>query len=194
MPSTALIIWQTDRRARLHNVEVDCLHLVTMHAADPDRAQEHIRAYAVLLSAEFQGFCRALHTECADKLIDSVAPPSLQTALRAQCLYGRKLETGNPNPGNIGADFGRFGFDFWATVLAADPAHTARRHRLADLNAWRNAIAHHDYDPATLGGTTTLTIPRVQGWIVDCEAFSLTFDAVMRIQVQTITGRAPWPP
>lgn len=194
MPSDALLAWQSVRMPRLQNVEADCLYLAAMHAATPDRVQEHIRSLAVLLTAEFQGFCRDLHGEGADKLVDSVTPGILQAVLRLQCLYGRKLDTGNPNSGNLGADFNRYNFDFWAAVLALDPSHVARRHRLAMLNAWRNAIAHNNYDPAELGGTTTLTIVQVREWRADCDAFATTFDAVLRDYLQTTTGLPPWPP
>jgi hypothetical protein len=193
MPSNALLAWQTDRVPRLQNVEADCLHLETMYPADPNRVQEYIRAYAVLLSSEFQGFCRDLHSESADRIVDSVSPINLRSVLRAQCVYGRKLEIGNPNSGNLGADFNRFLLDFWAAVLALDPAHAARRHRLALLNAWRNAISHHDYNPAELGGTTVLTISQVRDWRTDCNAFGAAFDAVLRAFLLTTTGVAPWP-
>lgn len=194
MPSDALIAWRTVRVPRLNNVEADCLHLAALYPTDPDRVQEHVRSYAVLLSSEFQGFCRELHSECANKLVASVGPSALRTVLRAQCLYARKLDTGNPSPGNLGADFSRFVFDFWPLVLALGPAHAARRHRLAMLNAWRNAVAHHDYDPAELGGTTTLTVPEVRAWQADCDAFASAFDAVMRNGLFAATGVVPWPP
>jgi hypothetical protein len=194
MPSDALLAWRTERVPRLQNVEADCLHLEGMYPADPDRVQEFIRAYAVLLSSEFQGFCRDLHSECARKLVASLGPGPLSAVLRSQCSYGRKLETGNPSPGNLGADFGRYQIDFWAAAVALDPAHVPRRHRLAMLNAWRNAIAHHDYEPAALGGTITLTIPQVRDWRADCDAFATTFDAVMRDHLLATTGVAPWPP
>ena len=171
-----------------------CLHLAVMYPADPGRVQEYVRSCAVLLSAEFQGFCRELHSECADRLVDSLAPVVLRRALRTQCDYGRKLDTGNPTPANLGADFGRLLVGFWPAVDAADPSHPARRHRLAMLNAWRNAVAHHNYDPAELGGTTTLTVPQVQAWRADCDALAATFDAVMRSWLQATTGVAPWPP
>src|SRR5208283_5836794 len=170
MPSDALVRWQTERMPRLQNVEADCLHLEALHAADPIRVQEHIRSSAVLLSAEFQGFCRDLHDECAEKFVESINPVALQAGLRSQCVYGRKLDTGNPNPGNLGTDFKRFQFDFWDTLLTVDPGHAARRDRLEMLNTWRNAIAHHDYDPARLGGTTTLTIPQVRDWRTHSDA------------------------
>ncbi len=101
MPSDALLVWQTNRIPRLQNVEADCLHLEVLHAADPDRVQEYIRSYAVLLSSEFQGFCRNLHSECADRLVDSVHPVALRGILRSQCVYGRKLDGGNANAANL---------------------------------------------------------------------------------------------
>jgi hypothetical protein len=194
MPSDALLAWRGQRIPRLQNVEADCLHLEALHPADPDRVQEYIRAYAVLLSSEFQGFCRDLHSESAERLLDSISLADLRAVLQAQCAYARKLDTGSPTPGNLGADFNRFGFDFWPRVDATDPAHVARRHRLARFNAWRNAIAHHSYDPAQLGGTTRLTVPEVRDWRADCDAFATTFDAVLGARLQATTGVAPWPP
>lgn len=194
MPSDALNTWRIYRIPRLQEIEADCLHLQAMHGAASDRAQAYIRAYAVLLCSEFQGYCRELHNECADILVAAVVPFELRAVLRGQCLYGRKLDTGNPNVGNLGADFTRYGLDFWPAVMALDPAHVARQHRLAMLNAWRNAIAHHDYDPAELGGTITLTIPQVRDWRLDCDAFAAAFDAVMYHTLQTILGTPPWAP
>jgi hypothetical protein len=194
MPSDALLDWQTVRLPSLQNVEADCIHLEALHAAIPDRAQEYIRSYAVLLNAEFQGFCRELHSECAQRLVDSINPIALRGVLRWQCLYGRKLDTGNPSPSNLGADFNRYGLDFWPAVLAVDPSHAVRRHRLAMLGAWRNAIAHHDYDAAELGGTITLTIAQVRDWRIDCHSLAIAFDEVVRIHLHATTGASPWPP
>ena len=194
MPSNALLTWRGDRIPRLQNVEADCLHLEALHAATPNRVQEYIRSYAVLLCSEFQAFCRDLHDDCADNFVASATPIPLQRLLRLQCVYGRKLDTGTPNPGNLGADFNRYSLDLWMAVLAMDPGHASRRHRLALLNAWRNAIAHHNYDPAELGGTTTLTIPQVRDWLSDCDAFAVSFDALLRNHLQTILGVVPWTP
>jgi hypothetical protein len=194
MPSDALLAWQIDRVPRLQNVEADCVHLDALHATDPDRVQEYIRSYTVLLSSEFQGFCRDLHTECADKLVDSVNPIALRAVLRAQCIYARRLDTGNPNAGNLGADFNRYVFDLWPAVLQLDPAHAGAQRRIAMLNAWRNAIAHCDYDPAELGGTITVTIPQVRVWRTNCDALAIAFDTVMRNHLQAMTGVLPWAP
>src|SRR5436309_1405207 len=127
MPSDALIAWQTVRMPRLDNVEADCLHIEVLHAGDPDRVQEFIRSYAVLFYAEFQGYCRDLHDECADRLIDSINVPALRDVLRSQCVYRRTIDKGNPTSGNLGEDFNRFQFRFWPNVLAMDPGHQTRK-------------------------------------------------------------------
>jgi len=193
MPSDALVAWQTERMPRLQMVEADCLHLEALHAADPSRVQVFIRSYAVLLSAEFQGFCRDLHDECAGRLVDSVSPLPLQDVLRSQCVHKRKLDTGNATPDNLRDDFNRYQFDLWAAVLALDHGHDARKNRLVLLNMWRNAIAHHDYDPSKLGGPT-LAIPQVRDWRTDCDVLATAFDAVVRKHLEDTTGVSPWSP
>ena len=91
MPSSALTEWQTLRMSRLADFELDCNSLVAAHHAVPDRAQEYIRSYTVLLCAEFQGFCRDLHGECAD-LIAAPAAVGVRVLLRSQYGFGRSLD------------------------------------------------------------------------------------------------------
>jgi hypothetical protein len=64
-------------------------------------------AYAMLLSSQFQGFCRDLHSEAVAILVGSIAPAVVRPIVRAALVQGRKLDHGNPNPGNLGSDFGR---------------------------------------------------------------------------------------
>ena len=45
--------------------------------------QQIHQAYTVLLSGQFQGFCRDLHSECADNLVSPVADPDLREMLRS---------------------------------------------------------------------------------------------------------------
>jgi RiboL-PSP-HEPN len=193
MPSDALLAWQNERMPRLQNIEADCLHLEALHLADPGRVQEYIRCYAVLLSAEFQAFCRDLHDQCAEKIVEPVNRIDLQNVLLSECVYGRKLDTGNPTEGNLGADFNRYGLEFWKAVLAIDPGHATRKSRLGTLSDWRNAIAHHYYDPVKLGGTT-LSIVQVTDWRTDCDALANAFDIVAGNHLLAITGILPWPP
>src|SRR4051812_22747010 len=97
-----------------------------------------------------------LQTECVDLIVPSVTPTLLHAALRTTLLLDRKLDKGNPNPGNIGPDFNRLGIPFWPSVLSHDRRNERRRNQLEELNAWRNAIAHQDFDPAKLSGNTTV--------------------------------------
>jgi hypothetical protein len=192
MPSVALQMWQMARAASLD--EIESAHR-SVGGSGPGRrtaTQQINQAYAVLLSSHFQGFCRDLHTECAVYLAARMSPTSLQVAVRADWLLHRKLDKGNPNPGNIGADFNRLGFDFWVDVNAADARNAQRRILLEELNEWRNAIAHQDFDPAKLGGTTTLGLAQVRGWRAACHALALSFDAVLRDYILQALGAPPW--
>ena len=154
--------------------------------------QQINHAYAVLLSSQFQGFCRDLHSECAVSLAGAVTPTAYEAILRTEFLQNRKLDKGNPNPGNIGTDFNRLGLNFWDDVKAYDARNNGRRIRLQRLNDWRNAIAHQDFDPAKLGGTTTLRLDTIRSWRSACDGLAASFDAVMRTHLILYTGAPPW--
>src|SRR5260370_30818727 len=192
MPSVSWRNWNTTRRGALDEI-------ARAHAAvggtGPGRryaTQQLNHAYAVLLASQFQGFCRDLHSECVQELAQAVAPTILQSVLDAEFRFNRSLDRGNANPSAIGSDFNRLGVEFWRKVEEDYPRNNRRRQLLEELNQWRNAIAHQDFDPAALGGTTTLHLPRVQGWRRACNRLALSFDNVMRNHLMAITGRSPW--
>lgn len=146
-----------------------------------------------MLSAQFQAFCRYLHTESVDHLLVNVLDLRLRTLMRRSLMLDRKLDRGNPNPGNIGADFGRLDLVFWTAVLAHRSQNAARRNHLEELNAWRNAIAHQDFAVHMLrGGRPSLSLTQVQTWRRACEGLAESFDEVMRLHLQNLNGRAPW--
>lgn len=149
-------------------------------------------AYAVLLSSQFQRFCRDLHSEAVDALTMIVPNADLRDIFRAQLTTGRKLDSGNPNPGNIGSDFGRLGMDFWAQVQHADPRNAARRASLERLNRWRNAIAHQDFSPISPAGKTVLQVYEVRRWRAHCNALARKFDLAVGEHLTTILGKKPW--
>lgn len=148
-------------------------------------------AYAMLLSSHFQGFCRDLHSECIDHVVRSVRPAILHTALRAEFIFARKLDRGNPNPGNIGADFTRLGLSFWDQVRREDSRNKDRQAKLDELSAWRNAIAHQDFGPDKLT-PKSLTLSVIKGWRRACNALALSFDTVMARHIASIAGSSPW--
>jgi hypothetical protein len=191
MPSASLHVWTTARAATLDEIEA-AHRSVGGHGPGRRTATQQINyAYAVLLSAQFQGFCRNLYSECVDFAVAAIVPVAFQEPLQEEFIYNRKLQRGNPNPGNIGEDFNRLGLAFWDAVAAMDLKSATRRRQLEDLNLWRNAIAHQDFDSTALGGAA-LPLDRVRAWRAACHGLALTFDDVMRVYLQHLTGTAPW--
>ncbi len=187
MPSNSLRLWRTARCRQLDTVEA--AH-TSVGGTAPGRRHATLQlnySYALLLSAHFQGFCRDLHTEAATLLADRLNA-SFSRTLRELFLVGRKLDTGNPNPGNLGSDFNRFGLDFWGKVNTLSPATAVRRQRLEELNSWRNAIAHQDFSRVT----GSLRLAQVRRWRASCERLAVSFDRVLTSYLHRETGSAPW--
>lgn len=74
MPSVALNTWQTGARQALD--EIAAAHEAVGGTGRGRRfaTQEINRAYAMLSSCQFQGFCRDLHTEAVGRLADAISP------------------------------------------------------------------------------------------------------------------------
>src|SRR6266545_40734 len=135
MPSASLLQWQNDRMPRLAEVDAQCAACLALVPPPPKLIEENLRGYVLLLSAHFQGFCRDLHTECAQVVVSKVRV-SLQLLIQTQFLAHRKLDDGNPNIQNLREDFERFRFTL--DLAAAAPANPARLTHLGTLNKWRN--------------------------------------------------------
>jgi hypothetical protein len=190
--SKSFATWQTDRAESLDEI-VGAHHAVGGTGPGRRYATQQInRAYAVLLSSQLQGFCRDLHSEAIDALVVAITNPDLVRIVREEFSLSRKLDKGNPNPGNIGSDFNRLGFDFWDAVKQCDPQNAVRQTSLELLNEWRNAIAHQDFDPNRLGGSTMLHLSQVETFRRNCHSLAAAFDEVVRNHVQSITGQFPW--
>jgi len=147
--------------------------------------------YAVLLASQFQGFCRDLHSESVDFVVSMISPV-FQRTTQAAFVHNCQLDRGNAQPGSVGADFGRLGIDLWTKADNHDPDNGLRRTLLDELNQWRNAIVHEDFDPGKLGGTVTLQLRRVKEWRQACDGLSRSFDIIMRDHFHSLTGTAPW--
>jgi len=106
-------------------------------------------------------------------------------------IQGRKLNQGNPNPGNLGSDFNRLGLVFWDEVRNLDLNNQGLQDRLEELNRWRNAIAHQDFTPNQLS-TTKLQLKMVRTWRKACNRLAFAFDEVMRQHILQIIGTNPW--
>lgn len=193
MPSLALQRWRTVRAASLDVIESAHRSAGGVAAGRRSRTQKMNQAYALLLSSEFQGFCRDLHTECALAIANILPSANLHRLMRDGLVVGRRLGSGNPNPGNIGADFNRFGLAFWPLVDAAPPRNPRRKVLLGQMNRWRNAIAHNDFEPDMLrSGQPVLTLAEVRRWRKACDGLARWFDRIMRSRLGTIIGTNPW--
>jgi hypothetical protein len=189
--STSLHTWLGTRAAKLD--EIEAAHLaVSGSGPGQRRATEQVNhAYTVLLSSQFQGFCRDLHSECVHTLLLTVSNQSTAEIARSEFLLARRLDRGNPTPANIQADFSRLGVAFWSQVRRVDARNTSRERRLGQLSSWRNAIAHQDFEGAELV-PTTIRLRTVQGWRRTCDALARGFDRVMSRYLASVTGSKPW--
>lgn len=193
MPSLAWQNWVGVRAAALDDLEAVHRALRGTRPGVRTATQQVNQAYALLLAAHFQAFCRDLPTECVDALVPSLAYPAGHALVRRLLLLDRNLDRGNPNPGNIGSDFGRLGVPFWTDVLAHRTQNAARRRFLQDLCEWRNAVAHQDFAPGMLrGGRAAVTLTQVQTWRRACEGLALSFDEVLHAHLEAMAGVSPW--
>lgn len=193
MPSASLDQWLLDRANALDEIERAHRSVGGTGRGRRYATQQINQAYAVLLSSQFQGFCRDLHSECAGYLVAPVVDADLRTMSRAGLVQNRKLDRGNPNAGNLGADFGRFNLAFWPRVDAHRIQNPQRRAALEELNDWRNAIAHQDFAPTMLRASRpVLHLAQVQMWRKVCHGLAQSFDEVLRTHIQSVTGTSPW--
>jgi hypothetical protein len=193
MPSLALQRWRTDRSATLDEIERVHRSVGSTGRGRRSATQQLNQAYVLLLSSQFQGFCRDLHTECAVAITRILPSADLQRLMDDGLVLGRKLDAGNPNPGNIGADFNRFGQLFWALVDAAHPRNARRKTLLEQMNRWRNAIAHNAFEPGMLrSGRPVLSLAEVRRWRKACAGLARWFDRIMRSRLRAVTGLNPW--
>lgn len=192
MPSRALRNWQTRSRKVLDEVEAAHAVVGGGRGARAFARQQINQAYVVLLSSQFQRFCRDLHSDAADFLGEQAAYAQLAPLLKASLSLGRRLDSGNPNPANIGSDFSRFGTDVWALARQKDVRTVRRREKLEALNRWRNAVAHQDFRNTSLGGRETVRLGEIREWRAACEGLAVDFDAIMRLYLKSVCGKVPW--
>jgi len=191
MPSRALRNWQTRSRKVLDEVEAAHAVVGGGRGARGFARQQINQAYVVLLSSQFQRFCRDLHTDAADFLA-SHSYAQLAPVLKASLSLGRRLDSGNPNPTTIASDFGRFGVDVWALARQQDARTLQRREKLEVLNRWRNAVAHQDFRNPHLQGRESVRLGEIRAWRAACDGLAVDFDAVLRIYLKTLAGVLPW--
>jgi hypothetical protein len=194
MPSQSYRKWLTTTAKALD--EIEAAH-ASVGGTGPGRryaTQQINQAYAVLVASQFQGFCRDLHTESVARLMAFINPSaSVRHLIQAGFTRGRQLDSKNAQPGSLGADFGLLGIKFWDEVEKHDVKNKDRKSELENLNKWRNAIEHQNFDEVSPGVDPNLSLQQVRRWRSACGRLARSFDEVMRAYLQSLTGVTPWP-
>ena len=191
MSSASLQLWKSERTVAIQEIQAAHASVGGTERGRRYATQQINQAYVMILSGQFQGFCRDLHTECVDYLTAATLPPALQGIVRGGFLRERRLDKGNPSPGK-GDDFNRLGLNFWNSVNLHSGRNAQRQKHLEVLNAWRNAIAHQSFDPVKLSGKTLVNLVDVRQWNTACDSLALAFDSVMGKHLSYLLGAAPW--
>jgi hypothetical protein len=192
MPSRSLRTWQVDSRRVLDEIEAAYRAVVGSGRGRRFAVQQINQAYVVLLSSQFQRYCRELHDECIEHLMRQPGLQPYEGILNLRFVEGRKLDSGNPNPGNIGSDFGRLGVKLWPEMRQSRPRSKVRQDSLELMNHWRNAVAHQDFRNPQLRGRSTVSLTEVRRWRSACDRLAVDIEQVMYAYLQRTTGSAPW--
>ena len=131
MGSQALAKWQTVRQQELD--QFLAAHAKTGGTGPGRRyATEQLNyAYLAAVAAQFQGFCRDLHSEAVGAF--AAAAPRISAIIVLTLTKNRRLDQGNAHEGTIAEDFARVGMEgFWDRVAAHGglALTKARRRRL----------------------------------------------------------------
>jgi hypothetical protein len=165
----------------------------------PRDVTELNHALFLRLAAEVQGYCRDLHDESIAALLTPALVPNsaVRVVLQRTLTSGRKLDSGNAGPGNLGTDWTQLGMTLWPDLNAAYPSAPKGgkdwNKRLEWLNQARNGIAHNDVaaiDSAHAAHPLTLNTFRVMR--VRLTKFATALDAVTSAYLTRTTGTTPW--
>lgn len=152
-------------------------------------------AYAALLTAHFQRFCRSIHSEATQVIVATVKDPALAGVIEGLLTENRTLDRGNPTPGNLGSDFRRFGFAFWKAVEADDNRNKRRKTKLEQICEWRNGIAHGDIPRKRAEGKlipSNVTLDACKGWRSALGSLAISIDKVMAAQCENLGSPKLW--
>lgn len=191
--SRALDTWQTRQLDQLRQLEA-------AHSAvsgnKPGRRYSTVQinhALVVATAAQFQGFCRNLHSEAVGVLAAEIQDVGLRRIVHAGMTGNRALDRSNANADAIAQDFERVGIDIWDVAEQSHSLTESRRKGLMMLLKWRNAIAHQDFDSQKLGGRKEALLKDARGWRSNCTGLARTFDRVVGDHLAGVTNGHPWP-
>jgi hypothetical protein len=91
MPSKSLISWRSTGARALNEIEAAHRAVGGIGPGRRYATQQINHAYTVLLSSQFQRFCRDLQSEAADELAGTVAMPVVRDIFRVQLTTWHNL-------------------------------------------------------------------------------------------------------
>lgn len=192
MPSRAHATWITARRLRLG---IASSHATTCAAGSDERT---VAEWALLvhLAAEFQGYCRELHSLAVGELMEQVATqtPGLGIVIR-NSLTAKQLARANAGTDQISQDFALIGLGgIWDVAHREDAKSVDWTSELKRLIKVRNVIAHGDYGKLkTLVSRTETLLGLYQNWSGDLDNLVDVLDRIVAIWLEGFLGlKRPW--
>jgi hypothetical protein len=196
MTSPALATWRSSRLPRLDR-------LLALHpdsagsATDPAVAEVCTHALVSRLASQFQGFCRDLHDDAVNAILDAVAvsDEEMRGMLTNGLTVGRGLDRRSADPKTVDDDFARLGADQWVGLAAVRPeAVSSWREGLGALHRARNGVAHDDRDAiaAVAVAGWPVRVDTVRKWRNLLDDTAEGIDTVASKEISRLIGKNPW--
>lgn len=159
-------------------------------AIGPTESLTH--AYIVSIAAHFQGYCRDLHTEAVQSYSNGIPGRSMRARVARLLTEGRKLDRGNATAANLNNDFLRVGTPLLDALERRERRNRRRLVRLQQLNVWRNAIVHHQFqlsptDAKTVEGTQPHMV-FAQRALRACEGLAVGMAAIVEADLSRVVA------
>jgi hypothetical protein len=152
-------------------------------------------AYVTALAAQFQLYCRAVHSETALAIARGIPNRTLADIFKRYVMEGRRLDRGNANAANLASDFRRFELNFWDVILAHRRRNQNRKKKLEQLGVWRNAIAHGEIDQKRAELRLTpdvIHLNTCRDWRRALDGLVHSIDEVLATHCETLDLPRPW--
>jgi hypothetical protein len=193
--SRSLEGWRGESSGELDEIEVVHGKVEGTGAGRRVLTQQVNFAYAALITAHFQRYCRSVHSEASQVIVATVSEEAIAGVLEGLLTENRVLDKGNPTPGNLGSDFRRFGFAFWDAVEKNDKRNAKRKTKLEQLCEWRNGIAHGDISRKLAAEKLVpekVTLDTCKDWRRALNGLAVSIDKVVADQCENLGCPRPW--
>lgn len=193
--SRSLEAWHGESSGQLDEIEVVHGKVEGTGVGRRVLTQQVNFAYAALVTAHFQRYCRSVHSEASQVIVATVSEEAIAGVLEGLLTENRVLDKGNPTPGNLGSDFRRFGFAFWDAVEEDDKRNARRKAKLEQLCEWRNGIAHGDISRKLAAERLVperVTLDACKDWRRALNGLAVSIDKVVADQCENLGCSRPW--